>query len=134
MLYIHVSAEGFHASLLVCLEKPGSKICEQASPELFAVHILHHSSSAELGSWSVIADEDDYDAQEAQPASNKKTPKSAKKSAPTLRQVAKTFDDLCPSMLTVSDSVGMGVCVRMALPVLLSWSRCQLWMVDDHKS
>ncbi len=56
---------------------------------LFAVHILHHSSSAEFGSWSVIADGDDNNALEAQPGSKKKTPKSAKKSVPMLRQVAR---------------------------------------------
>jgi len=67
----------------------GSWMCEQASSELFAVHILHHSSSAKSSLWSVIADEDDYDAQEAQPGSKKKTPKSAKKSVPMLRQVAR---------------------------------------------
>lgn len=94
-------------------------MCEQASPELFAVLIHHHSSSAKTRSWFVIADEDDYDAQVAQPGSKKKTPKSAKKSVPMLRQVAKTFDDLHPSMLIVFDSCS------------LAWTSVHAWLCQS---
>jgi len=87
--------------------------------------------SAKSKSWSVIADEDDYDAQEAQPASKKKTPKSAKKSVPMLRQVARYFINLHSLVLAVSDFRRLNVCACMALLFLLSKSRCQLWLDDD---
>jgi len=60
---------------------------------------------------SVIADEDDYDAQEAQPGSKKKTPKSAKKSVPMLRQVANFFMSSIHQCLLVYSISGRHECL-----------------------
>ncbi len=122
-------------SFTVSFEKSGSKICEQASPELFAVLIHRHSSSAKTRSWSVIADEDDYDTQEAQPGSKKKTPKSAKKSVPMLRQVANFLMSSMHQCLLVCSISGWHECLCMhGLASLAIMVLMPIWVGDFTKT